>query len=64
MLVDRSGALEYVTVKPGLSAGGYVEVTAPGEGSSLANSWWSATRRPSRRERDEVGRAHLASCAD
>lgn len=28
--VDRGGVLEYVTVKPGLSAGGYVEVTAPG----------------------------------
>ena len=27
--VDRGGVLEYVTVKPGLSAGGYVEVTAP-----------------------------------
>jgi multidrug efflux pump subunit AcrA (membrane-fusion protein) len=27
--IDRAGVLEYVTVKPGLSAGGYVEVTAP-----------------------------------
>ena len=27
--VDRGGVLEYVAVKPGLSAGGYVEVTAP-----------------------------------
>ena len=27
--VERGGVLEYVTVKPGLSAGGYVEVTAP-----------------------------------
>jgi peptidoglycan hydrolase-like protein with peptidoglycan-binding domain len=27
--VDRGGVLEYVTVKPGLAAGGYVEVTAP-----------------------------------
>jgi len=27
--VNRGGVLEYVTVKPGLSAGGYVEVTAP-----------------------------------
>jgi multidrug efflux pump subunit AcrA (membrane-fusion protein) len=26
--VDRGGVLEYVTVRPGLSAGGYVEVTA------------------------------------
>jgi Putative peptidoglycan binding domain len=29
VLVDRGGVLEYVTVQPGLSAGGYVEVTAP-----------------------------------
>jgi hypothetical protein len=30
VLVDRGGGVqEYVTVKPGLSAGGYVEVTAP-----------------------------------
>jgi peptidoglycan hydrolase-like protein with peptidoglycan-binding domain len=29
VLVDRGGAKEYVTVQPGLSAGGYVEVTAP-----------------------------------
>lgn len=29
LLVDRGGVQEYVTVKPGLSAGGYVEVTAP-----------------------------------
>jgi hypothetical protein len=29
VLVNRGGVLEYVTVKPGLSAGGYVEVTAP-----------------------------------
>jgi peptidoglycan hydrolase-like protein with peptidoglycan-binding domain len=28
VLVDRGGKLEYVTIKPGLSAGGYVEVTA------------------------------------
>jgi Putative peptidoglycan binding domain len=27
--VERGGVLEYVTVRPGLSAGGYVEVTAP-----------------------------------
>jgi len=27
--VDRGGVLEYVTVQPGLSTGGYVEVTAP-----------------------------------
>lgn len=27
--VDRGGVLEYVTIRPGLSAGGYVEVTAP-----------------------------------
>ena len=32
VLVDRNGALEYVTVQPGLSTGGYVEVTASGEG--------------------------------
>ena len=30
VLVDRGGVREYVTVQPGLSAGGYVEVTAPG----------------------------------
>lgn len=29
VLVNRSGVLEYVTVQPGLSTGGYVEVTAP-----------------------------------
>jgi hypothetical protein len=29
VLVDHGGTLEYVTVQPGLSAGGYVEVTAP-----------------------------------
>jgi peptidoglycan hydrolase-like protein with peptidoglycan-binding domain len=29
VLVDRSGVQEYVTVQPGLSTGGYVEVTAP-----------------------------------
>jgi multidrug efflux pump subunit AcrA (membrane-fusion protein) len=29
VLVDRGGTLEYVTVQPGLSTGGYVEVTAP-----------------------------------
>jgi peptidoglycan hydrolase-like protein with peptidoglycan-binding domain len=29
VLVDRGGKMEYVTVQPGLSAGGYVEVTAP-----------------------------------
>jgi peptidoglycan hydrolase-like protein with peptidoglycan-binding domain len=29
VLVHRAGTQEYVTVKPGLSAGGYVEVTAP-----------------------------------
>jgi peptidoglycan hydrolase-like protein with peptidoglycan-binding domain len=29
VLVDRGGSFEYVTVQPGLSAGGYVEVTAP-----------------------------------
>jgi hypothetical protein len=28
VLVDRDGALEYVTVQPGLATGGYVEVTA------------------------------------
>jgi hypothetical protein len=27
--VDRGGVLEYITVQPGLSTGGYVEVTAP-----------------------------------
>ena len=32
VLVDRGGKLEYVTVQPGLSAGGYVEVTAPDAG--------------------------------
>ena len=32
--VQRNGTLEYVTVKPGLSANGYVEVT-PLNGSSL-----------------------------
>ena len=26
--VDKNGVLEYVPIKPGLSAGGYVEVTA------------------------------------
>jgi hypothetical protein len=35
VLVDRGGTQEYVTVKPGLSAGGYVEVTAP-EGRLVA----------------------------
>jgi multidrug efflux pump subunit AcrA (membrane-fusion protein) len=29
VLVDRGGRQEYVTVKPGLSTGGYVEVDAP-----------------------------------
>ena len=29
VLVDRAGTQEYVTVQPGLSTGGYVEVTAP-----------------------------------
>ena len=29
VLVERGGVQEYVTVQPGLSAGGYVEVTAP-----------------------------------
>jgi hypothetical protein len=29
VLVDRSGRQEYVTVQPGLSTGGYVEVSAP-----------------------------------
>ena len=29
VLLDRGGSFEYVTVQPGLSAGGYVEVTAP-----------------------------------
>ena len=29
VLVDRGGVQEYVTVQPGLSTGGYVEVTAP-----------------------------------
>jgi multidrug efflux pump subunit AcrA (membrane-fusion protein) len=29
VLVERGGKLEYVTVQPGLSTGGYVEVTAP-----------------------------------
>jgi multidrug efflux pump subunit AcrA (membrane-fusion protein) len=29
VLVDRGGTLEYVTVQPGLSTGGYVEVAAP-----------------------------------
>src|SRR5215510_11404367 len=29
VLVDRAGVQEYVTVQPGLSTGGYVEVTAP-----------------------------------
>jgi peptidoglycan hydrolase-like protein with peptidoglycan-binding domain len=29
VLVDRAGRQEYVTVKPGLSTGGYVEVNAP-----------------------------------
>jgi multidrug efflux pump subunit AcrA (membrane-fusion protein) len=29
VLVDRGGTQEYVTVQPGLSTGGYVEVTAP-----------------------------------
>jgi multidrug efflux pump subunit AcrA (membrane-fusion protein)/peptidoglycan hydrolase-like protein with peptidoglycan-binding domain len=29
VLIDRGGRLEYVTVQPGLSTGGYVEVTAP-----------------------------------
>jgi hypothetical protein len=29
VLVDRGGRQEYVTVQPGLSTGGYVEVTAP-----------------------------------
>ena len=29
VLVDRSGRQEYVTVQPGLSTGGYVEVNAP-----------------------------------
>ncbi|WP_223153994.1 peptidoglycan-binding protein [Bradyrhizobium japonicum] len=31
VLVDRGGRQEYVTVKPGLSTGGYVEVNAPDE---------------------------------
>jgi hypothetical protein len=26
--VDKNGQLDYVTVQPGLSAGGYVEVTS------------------------------------
>jgi multidrug efflux pump subunit AcrA (membrane-fusion protein) len=29
VLVDRGGTQDYVTVQPGLSTGGYVEVTAP-----------------------------------
>jgi len=29
VLVDRGGRQEYVTVKPGLSTGGFVEVNAP-----------------------------------
>jgi hypothetical protein len=29
VLVDRSGKQEYVTVQPGLSTGGYVEVNSP-----------------------------------
>ena len=29
VLVERGGTLEYVTVQPGLSTGGYAEVTAP-----------------------------------
>jgi peptidoglycan hydrolase-like protein with peptidoglycan-binding domain len=31
VLVDRGDTLEYVTVQPGLAAGGYVEVTADGQ---------------------------------
>ena len=32
VLVDRGGKQEYVTVQPGLSTGGYVEVNTPDDG--------------------------------
>ena len=42
--VEKNGALEYIVVKPGLSADGFVEVTPVRERSRQASSWWSDTR--------------------
>ena len=49
VLVDRGGEQEYVTVQPGLSTGGYVEVKTPMGDSPPANSWW-ATKQLSHRQ--------------
>jgi hypothetical protein len=49
VLVDRGGRQEYVTVKPGLSTGGYVEVNAPNGRLVPAKWWWWATSRRSLR---------------
>ena len=63
--VDRGGALEYVTVQPGLSAGGYVEVTAP-DGRLVPGQLVVVGYKTPEPEgvRDEVGRAHRAGFAD